>query len=92
MSRNQHRDLDGPSQAFQATTSQLQSEAGLRPDSILRIQVLIIELDSGQGKHPRRNTHTDDLTVRHPVPCIVEAETAKSPVNRRDKVLRSPKR
>lgn len=81
-----------PSQAFQATTSQLPPEAGLRPDGIQRIQVPIIDLNPGQGKHPRRNTDTDDLTVRHPVPCIVGAETAKSPVNRRDNVLRSPKR
>lgn len=81
-----------PAQVFQATTSQLRPETGPRSTGTLRIQVPIIDLDPGQGNHPCRNAHTDDLTGRRSVPCMAGAETAKSPVNCRANALRSPKR
>ena len=75
------------SQAFQATTIQLRSEAGPRRDGILRIRVSVIDVSPGQDNHQCRNDHTYGLTARHPPPCIAGAKTAKSPVNCRDNML-----
>lgn len=61
-------------------------------DGTLRIRVPVIDLNSGQDNHRCRNDYTYGLTAKHPLPCIAGAETAKSPVNCRDNMLRSPKR